>query len=367
MIHDVDTMRIERVQPFETSGPVFPVRPRVNEATVDAARLVENEVSQVSEQAVDPVELTGRQNETRRIQPLESEAVSVEISNRPFDEEPELTYRALRTEIIQESADEARALEFNETELAIGVAGSALQEDVAVDPIPQNEFDNSANISRIGSETTPTQQAPGSEGTVQLKQSANQLEVQPVPTDSDAARKNEQKISLSNKNSEETKEEKAEKEKENKEVQELKQRDSEVRRHEQAHKSTLGSYAAGGIQYDYTRGPNGVQYAVGGSVAVDLSEEDAPEKTIPKAQTIRRAALAPADPSPADRQVAAQASQLENAARAEIRKEELEEEKNAKNGDSTETTLLAGIQMYQQQSQFSSGRTEAGSLLEAVL
>lgn len=360
-------MRIEKVEPFETSVPVFPVRTRRNENSVDTARLVENEVTQVSEQAVAAVEDLGRQNESRRLQPIESEAVVIEISSRPLDEDPELTYRALRTEIIRERTDEARALEFNETELAIGVAGSAVQEEVTLEQIPQDEFDKNANISRIGSETAPVQPAPGIAGAQESKQSPNQLEIQPVPTDSDAARKNEQKISLSNKNSEETKEEKAEKENENREIQELKQRDSEVRRHEQAHKSTLGGYAAGGIQYDYTRGPNGVQYAVGGSVAVDLSEEDTPEKTVRKAQTIRRSALAPAEPSSADRQVAAQASQLESAARAELRQQELEEEKRAKSEGSTDATFLTGLQLYQQQAQSLNAVTATGGLLETVL
>jgi hypothetical protein len=106
---------------------------------------------------------------------------------------------------------------------------------------------------------------------------------------------------------------------------ELKKIDRETRRHEQAHKAALGSHAAGGIQYQFTTGPRGGQFAVGGSVPVDLSEEDEGTATVQKAQTIKRAALAPAEPSSADRSVAAQASQLEAQGRGRV-----EEEKQAK-------------------------------------
>ena len=40
-------------------------------------------------------------------------------------------------------------------------------------------------------------------------------------------------------------------------VEKLKDRDSEVRRHEQAHVSAGGQHIRGGIKYDYTQGPNG--------------------------------------------------------------------------------------------------------------
>lgn len=94
-------------------------------------------------------------------------------------------------------------------------------------------------------------------------------------------------------------------------------RDREVRAHEQAHMAAGGQYA-GAATYEFERGPNGVSYAVGGEVPISTSEEATPEATLRKAQIIRRAALAPAEPSPQDRRVAAMASQMESAARAEI-------------------------------------------------
>lgn len=116
--------------------------------------------------------------------------------------------------------------------------------------------------------------------------------------------------------------------KEEKEVRGLKQRDAEVRRHEQAHKAAAGSYAKGGPNYEYVTGPDGKRYAVGGEVQIDTSKvSDDPEATIKKAQTIRRAALAPQDPSSQDRSVAAEASRMESDARQELAKQKTEEAK----------------------------------------
>lgn len=91
------------------------------------------------------------------------------------------------------------------------------------------------------------------------------------------------------------------------EIDALQARDREVRAHEQAHLAAAGQYASGGIQYTFERGPDGRMYAVGGQVSVDTSEIPGdPQATLLKAQTLRRAALAPAEPSGQDRAVAAQ-------------------------------------------------------------
>ncbi|MAD60321.1 MAG: hypothetical protein CMH49_02245 [Myxococcales bacterium] len=105
---------------------------------------------------------------------------------------------------------------------------------------------------------------------------------------------------------------------ESKEVQNLKNRDREVRTHEQAHVAAGGQHIRGGIKYDYQRGPDGRTYAVGGHVNIDVSEAESPEATVTKMQQVKRAALAPAEPSGADRAVAAAASQKEQQARTEI-------------------------------------------------
>jgi hypothetical protein len=115
------------------------------------------------------------------------------------------------------------------------------------------------------------------------------------------------------------------------EVAELKARDAEVRAHEQAHVAAAGGNTSGGIKYEFQRGPDNQQYAVGGHVSIDTAPVAGdPEKTIQKAETVRRAALAPGDPSGADRQVAAKASRTASAARTEMAMQVQEEAVEAK-------------------------------------
>ncbi|WP_171014068.1 putative metalloprotease CJM1_0395 family protein [Chitinivorax sp. B] len=97
----------------------------------------------------------------------------------------------------------------------------------------------------------------------------------------------------------------------------LQQRDREVRAHELAHIAASGGLARGGASYVYQRGPDGQNYAIGGEVSIDVSPGNTPEETIEKARLVRAAALAPSDPSPQDRAIAAQANQMEIQARAE--------------------------------------------------
>jgi len=101
-------------------------------------------------------------------------------------------------------------------------------------------------------------------------------------------------------------------------VAELKQRDAEVRRHEAAHQAAAGAHAHGGAQFEYETGPDGRQYATAGEVHIDTSPiEDDPAATIRKMETVRAAALAPADPSAQDMRVAAEAEAAMQRARAE--------------------------------------------------
>jgi SprA-related family len=86
-------------------------------------------------------------------------------------------------------------------------------------------------------------------------------------------------------------------------VRDMRGRDREVRAHELAHKNTGGRYA-GAISLSYDKGPDGQQYAVAGSVPIDMSPEASPEATIAKMRIVAAAALAPADPSGPDRGIA---------------------------------------------------------------
>ena len=116
-------------------------------------------------------------------------------------------------------------------------------------------------------------------------------------------------------------------------VESLKARDEEVRVHEQAHIAAGGPYVRGAAAYAYRQGPDGKRYAVGGEVSIDVSPERDPARTIEKMKTVRAAAMAPADPSPQDRRVAAQAAQAEMEARQAMRIENPGGDRRRSNGN----------------------------------
>ncbi len=103
---------------------------------------------------------------------------------------------------------------------------------------------------------------------------------------------------------------------EQKAVRALEARDREVRAHEAAHMRAGGDLVRGGASFSYQRGPDGRQYAIGGEVSIDTSSGSTPAETIARAERIRAAALAPAEPSAQDMQVAAEATRMAAEARA---------------------------------------------------
>ncbi|PKM17248.1 MAG: hypothetical protein CVV11_21025 [Gammaproteobacteria bacterium HGW-Gammaproteobacteria-15] len=130
---------------------------------------------------------------------------------------------------------------------------------------------------------------------------------------------------------------------EQQEIQELKARDQEVKTHEQAHAAVGGRYA-GAPSYSYELGPDGKQYAVGGEVQIDISPIPGdPQATVQKMQQVRAAALAPAEPSAADRRIAAEAAQRQIQAQAELVKQ------NSAAGQSNETEQTAASNGFAEQ------------------
>lgn len=121
-------------------------------------------------------------------------------------------------------------------------------------------------------------------------------------------------------------------------VAELEVIDTKVRAHELAHLAAAGSYATGGASFQYAKGPDGKQYAVGGEVGIDTGKESSPEATISKMQTVRAAALAPADPSPQDQKVAARASLVISEVSQELQMTRLEQSKGK--GESKQTAQV---------------------------
>ena len=173
--------------------------------------------------------------------------------------------------------------------------------------------------------TTPSEppaQAGGPRGCDDCSRTGNGTARQPdrsyqTNTDGDSAELN----SLSDQLSED----------EQREVDELKKRDAEVRAHEAAHLAAAGSLAQGKANFEFQTAPDGNRYAVGGHVDIDTAPAETPEATLAKARQIRRAALAPGEPSGADRGVAAKAAQMEARARREL----TEQSKPTNRGGST--------------------------------
>lgn len=141
----------------------------------------------------------------------------------------------------------------------------------------------------------------------------------------------EDKVEISHEGSKKQKlENKKKKEvKDKKEIERLKQRDAHVKQHEQAHVNAGGSNP----QYKYDIGPDGKKYAVSGTTDIEMKKSQNPKETIANAEKVKRAALAPSDPSSQDKKIAAKADKMKADAQAELRKKD----KSKKEDDKTDT------------------------------
>ncbi|XAK44675.1 putative metalloprotease CJM1_0395 family protein [Campylobacter coli] len=120
-------------------------------------------------------------------------------------------------------------------------------------------------------------------------------------------------------------------------VRELQSIDRNVKAHEAAHQAAGGGLA-GAASFSYTRGPDNQMYATAGEVPIRMQKGRTPEETIANARQVVAAAMAPADPSPQDYRVAANALKMEFEARAEATKLKAQEtqEKNEENEENEE-------------------------------
>ncbi|WP_394779047.1 putative metalloprotease CJM1_0395 family protein [Undibacterium sp.] len=121
----------------------------------------------------------------------------------------------------------------------------------------------------------------------------------------------------------------------------LQARDRDVRNHEQAHLSAAGGLATGGPTFSYEKGPDGVSYAVGGEVHIDVSPGRTPQDTIAKAKIIESAALAPADPSGPDLAVAAEAREMAQQASSELQQQQAQQQQSKLAGAYSTTSKTA--------------------------
>ncbi|MBN1971608.1 MAG: hypothetical protein JXR48_12610 [Candidatus Delongbacteria bacterium] len=139
----------------------------------------------------------------------------------------------------------------------------------------------------------------------------------------------------------------------NEEIDKLKRREMVVKAHEQSHA------AAGAMSpnYTYTTGPDGKQYITGGEADINLSKGSTPEETIANAEKVKRAALAPSEPSAQDRAVAREAEAMILEAKKEIL--EREQAKFSKNNDGKES-------LYNQYGEVLSQEAERGFLFDKL-
>lgn len=123
------------------------------------------------------------------------------------------------------------------------------------------------------------------------------------------------------------------------------QMDAQVRAHEAAHLAASGGQAAGGASFSYVKGPDGKMYANAGEVPVALRAGSTPQETINNSQSVMAAALAPADPSAQDLQVAARAARMQAKAREMLAKNNenpLKDEPNKQN-ERAKTQSISGL------------------------
>lgn len=119
------------------------------------------------------------------------------------------------------------------------------------------------------------------------------------------------------------------------EIAKLKARDAEVKAHEQAHLAAASGINASAPVYDYQMGPDGKEYAVGGEVTVSFQQSNDPEENLSNAETMKAAALAPAQPSSQDRAAAAAAEKMIEEAEKEITQQKEESVKEPSKTDET--------------------------------
>ena len=89
-------------------------------------------------------------------------------------------------------------------------------------------------------------------------------------------------------------------------LEKFKNKDAEIRTHEQVHASI--GHTTAPISYSYQQGPDGKMYAIGGSVRMDTSIPDDPKAAVFKLDMLQKAASGPTHMSNADGAIASQSN-----------------------------------------------------------
>jgi hypothetical protein len=143
-------------------------------------------------------------------------------------------------------------------------------------------------------------------------------------------------------------------------VQELKRIEQEVIAHEAAHQAAGGRFA-GAVSYSYTQGPDGKRYITGGEVPIHVPASDDPEQTLRDMEQVRRAALAPGNPSGQDLSVAAAAAAIAAQARQQLA---LSKAKEAGSGEFK--TGAASVQAGLRFEDIQSGNIQSGNIQSEI-
>lgn len=118
------------------------------------------------------------------------------------------------------------------------------------------------------------------------------------------------------------------------EVMELQTIEDKVIAHEQAHKAVGGEFA-GSATYGYSVGPDGKRYITSGEVSISVPGTGEPEEMMRAMETVKRAALAPANPSGQDQRVAASASAKIISLQSDIARQKAAEAYGTTDGEKT--------------------------------
>lgn len=113
--------------------------------------------------------------------------------------------------------------------------------------------------------------------------------------------------------------------------------ENNVKQHEQAHMSVGGGLVSA-ARFSYTVGPDGRRYVAGGEVSISIPSSNKEEDNIQTFERVKRAALAPADPSPQDIKTAAMASALLTAAYQKLAKQRSEAAAKAEANGTADST-----------------------------
>lgn len=122
---------------------------------------------------------------------------------------------------------------------------------------------------------------------------------------------------------------------EQQEISQLKARDAEVRAHEQAHIAAAAGLRTSAPSFNYETGPDGKKYAIGGEVNISFTRSDDLQEDIQNAETMKAAALAPAQPSGQDMSVAKNADKIIEEDRQKLAQQGTEPEVNDKSEEPT--------------------------------